>query len=283
MIFCFSQKISIYLPSIKYLYKKQKTEHLGYMAKKDINTIIKETIDSFVTTIIKEGSEYKLQDLDELYGYMWLKPTITSINADIFVDDGEAYIRDNHVPLLFVRNGKGREVSEFIPISISETPTILDNTIAINIDTNTINQIMEFIKANVETLMIMANGKISADDFVSALKIPSYAVTEEKHMITEMATLKSADSNLPMDIWLDEGGLYQGHAPRIKFRASKEQRTTREFSSMLLTNPPTIENYPQHPDIRTRDLELLKQFVVANMDLLLKLANNEIEHNSCQI
>jgi hypothetical protein len=143
------------------------------MAKKDINTIVRETIDSFVATVIKEGSEYKLQDLDELYGYMWLKPNDTNINADIFVDDGEAYIRDNHVPLLFVRNGKGREVSEFIPISISETPTILDNTITINIDTNTINMIMEFIKVNAETLLTMANGKVSADDFVSALKIKS--------------------------------------------------------------------------------------------------------------
>ena len=70
------------------------------MAKKDINTIVRETIDSFVATVIKEGSEYKLQDLDELYGYMWLKTNDTNINADIFVDDGEAYIRDNHVPLL---------------------------------------------------------------------------------------------------------------------------------------------------------------------------------------
>lgn len=250
------------------------------MAKKDINTIVRETIDSFVATVIKEGSEYKLQDLDELYGYMWLKPNDTNINADIFVDDGEAYIRDEHVPLLFVRNGNGRDITEFIPISISETPAILDDSVVINIDTNTINQIMEFIKANAETLLTMANGKISADEFVSALNVPSYAVTEEKHMITEMATLRKADSNLPMDIWLDEGGLYQGHAPRIKFRASKEQRNTREFSSMLLTNPPTIENLPSRYDIKPRDIELLRQFVVANMDLLLKLANSEIDYRT---
>ena len=51
---------------------------------------------------MKEDEEYKMQDLDELYGYMWLKSDVTNINADIFVDDGEAYIRDNHVPLLFV-------------------------------------------------------------------------------------------------------------------------------------------------------------------------------------
>lgn len=122
-----------------------------------------------IKPLLIEGTEYKLQDLDELYGYMWLKPDVTKINADIFVDDGEAYIRDNHVPLLFVRNGIGREITAFIPISISETPTILDTSIVISIDPNIIKQIIAFIKVNTNTLMDMANGKISSDDFVSAL------------------------------------------------------------------------------------------------------------------
>ena len=91
---------------------------------------------------MEEASEYKLQDLDELYGYMWLKLDVTNIDADMFVDDGEAYIRDNHLPLLFVRNGNGREITEFIPISISKTPTILDKDIVIKIDSNVIKQII---------------------------------------------------------------------------------------------------------------------------------------------
>ena len=115
---------------------------------------------------MKEDEEYKMQDLDELYGYMWLKSDVTNINADIFVDDGEAYIRDNHVPLLFVRNGNGREITEFIPISISESPTILDKSIVIKIDLSIIEQISEFIKVNFKTLMALANGKISAENFV---------------------------------------------------------------------------------------------------------------------
>ena len=117
-----------------------------------------------------EASEYKLQDLDELYGYMWLKLDVTNIDADMFVDDGEAYIRDNHLPLLFVRNGNGREITEFIPISISKTPTILDKDIVIKIDSNVIKQIIGFIKVNYETLMALANGKVSVENFVSALR-----------------------------------------------------------------------------------------------------------------
>lgn len=119
---------------------------------------------------MKEGEEYKMQDLDELYGYMWLKPDVTNINVDIFVDDGEAYIRDNHVPLLFVRNGNGREITEFIPISISESPTILDKSIVIKIGSYIIYQIILFIKVNFQTLMALANGKINAENFVSAVK-----------------------------------------------------------------------------------------------------------------
>jgi len=249
------------------------------MSKKSIYKIIKETINDYVSNLIKENIEYKLRDLDELYNYMWLKPNVTNIDVDIFVDDGEAYIRDQHIPLLFVRNGKGREISEFIPISISQTPEILDNNLAIAIDENIIKQVFDFIKVNSKELMDMANGNLNADAFVSAIKIPSY-VTEGKQLIKEMATLRKTDSNLPMDIWVDEGGTYQGHAPRIKFRASREQRNTREFSSMILTNPPTIENYPQHPDINSKDIELLKSFVIMNMDLLLKLANGEIDYRT---
>ena len=119
---------------------------------------------------MEEASEYKLQDLDELYGYMWLKLDVTNIDADMFVDDGEAYIRDNNLPLLFVRNGNGREITEFIPISISKTPTILDKDIVIKIDSNVIKQIIGFIKVNYETLMALANGKVSVENFVSALR-----------------------------------------------------------------------------------------------------------------
>ena len=113
--------------------------------------------------------EYKMQDSAELYGYMWLKPNVTSIEADIFIDDGGAYIRDQHIPLLFVRNGKGKEVTEFIPISISNTPKILDNKLTIAIGKDIINQVFDFIKINTEVLMGMANGNLNAVDFFSTL------------------------------------------------------------------------------------------------------------------
>lgn len=141
------------------------------MKKKGIHPIIQETTNDFVSNLIKEDSEYQLQDLYELYNYMWLKPDVTNIDADIFVDDGEAYIRDQHMPLLFVRNGKGKDIMEFISISISKTPKILDNNLTIAIGENIINQVFDFIKINTAVLMGMANGNLNADEFISVLNI----------------------------------------------------------------------------------------------------------------
>lgn len=250
------------------------------MEDKKINEIVNETVKKFISSVIEENSEYKMRSLDELYGYMWLKPAKTGINADIFVDDGEAYIRDQHVPLIYVRNGYGREITEFIPISISGVPRVLDRTMKINLDMDVLRAIINFIKINRNALLAMADGKIGVNEFSSALKIPSQSVVESKQPINEMATLRRKDSNLPMDIWLDEGATFQGHAPRIKFRASKEQKNTDEFSSMTLTNPPVIENFPRKHNVSTKDIRALREFVIMNMDLLLKLANGEIDYQT---
>ena len=64
-----------------------------------------------------------------------------------------------------------------------------------------------------------------------------------------MATLRSRDSGLPMDTWVDEAQTYQGHAPHIKFRASRDQRTTIEFSIMLITYTTQTEYFPERADI----------------------------------
>lgn len=122
----------------------------------------------------KKSSEYSLQDLDELYGYMWLKSDDTNIDADIFIDDGGAYIRDKHVPLLFLRNGKGRGITEFIPVSISDMPEILDKNMVIKISDYIIKQVFDFIKINKAALLAMANSQIDVEEFASVIKIPSY-------------------------------------------------------------------------------------------------------------
>lgn len=119
---------------------------------------------------ISSDKIYSLIDTDELSEYMWLKPSITSIEYDIFVDDGEAYIRGNHELLLFVRNGKNRSCDIFIPISVSSDPKILDPTLNIIISPEEMNDIYNFIKLNKNLLMKMSNGEILPDEFVNNIK-----------------------------------------------------------------------------------------------------------------
>lgn len=246
-----------------------------------LRKIIKEEVDKAVKAIIRESNEYRMVHYDELLGYLWLKPEFTGLGVDIFVDDGQAYVRDEHIPLLFVRNGYGRETVEFIPISLDENPEILDSSIQVKINSDVLNCIFYFIRENIGLLLDFANGAINAMKFRQMLKVPSFSVVKEgKSRINEMATLHKGDSNLPMDIWIDEGQLYQGHAPRIKFRASKEQRTTREFSSMTLTNPPRLENFPQKHDVSSKDIKILEKFVIDNLEALLLVSDGKMDYTT---
>ena len=251
------------------------------MKKKFINLTEKKLHDIItknIKKIIKEN--YQLDSLDELMEYMWVRPKFTNLNVDIFVDDGGSYLRHNHELLLFVRNGYNNTINEFIPFSVSDNPIILDETIEYNISYDDIFDIQDFIVANVELLNALANREIKQTVFIQSIKIPSYALSENVTLLLEMSTLRKEDTNLPMDIWVDECATFQGHAPRLKFRASREQRTTREYSSMLLTNPPSIENFPKNTPLKKKDIEKLELFVIRNLELLLQLANGEIDFST---
>lgn len=223
---------------------------------------------------------YAYIDSDELMDYMWLKPSDTMLKYDIFVDDSSSYIREEHPLLIFVRNGIGRSCNDFIPISVSNDPKILDVYMGIDIPDKDLYNIRKFIIVNKQLLQKFAMGEMHPDDFVDKLIRPMYVMNEGYVLLTEMATMAPNLTNLPMTIWVDEGATYQGHAPRIKFKASNEQRTTREYSTMTLTNPPTIENLPKKKNISNKDIEKLKQFVINNLENLLKLANGEIDYRT---
>ena len=237
-----------------------------------LKQIVSETIESFIR---KEVYSYKLQDIDKLYEYMRLDKEQTGLNNEILVDDCKSYKRDKHPLLIFVQNAD----KEYVPISVAKQPKILDKDIQLKISRGDIEKIKKFVSINVDLIQDFSNEKISVANFIKLItKIDKNMIKEDKSIITEMATLRKNISGLPMDLWLDDNKLYEPHAPRVKFRASNEQRNTRQFSSMLITNPNQIENMPSRPTIRERDINILKQFVVANRDLLLALANKEINY-----
>ncbi len=243
------------------------------ISKNEIKLLIKEAIRRFLG---KDNGEFN----DELIEYMWLRPSKTGIPVDIFVDDGGAYKRNGHPLLLLARNGYTRADADFIPFVVSKHPVIYFHKSHYNISYNEIFQIQEFITSHLSLLRQLANNKISQVDFFNAIREKKELFLENVQIIEEMSTLKAKDSHLPMDIWVDEGETFLGHAPRIKFRASKEQRTTREFSSMLITDPTVIKNFPPNSPLSKKDIQCLQNFVINNQSLLLRLAHGEIDYET---
>ena len=240
---------------------------------------INEIVNKVVDKVIKENiNSYSLQDIEELMEYLYIKPSLSGLNVDLYVDDGGSYIRNEHCLLVFISNGINNKQS-FIPISVERQPKILDKTIEIKLSMSELNKVFRFISKYRSLLSKLANDEINQITFINLLKTNNLKEKKKKSsLLNEMATLKPKDSNLPMVIWLDQNNLFQGHAPRIKFQASKEQRTTRDFSTMTLTKPPVIENLPKKCDISNKDIEKLYNFVSKNFDLLLSLSRGEIDY-----
>lgn len=121
---------------------------------------------------VSYNERYELIDPEELTEYMWLKPSVTFLKYDIFVDDGGAYIRGNHPLLIFVRNGVGRECDDFIPISVSNDPKILNVNMGINISVEDMFEIKQFIINNRQLLIDFSNSRMLPDKFVESLRLP---------------------------------------------------------------------------------------------------------------
>lgn len=241
-------------------------------------TITEEKLKSIIASTIKEvlNEGYRLGE-DELMEFLWLKPELTGLNVDIFVDDGHSYQRNQHRMFLLVRNGYDKSVMSFIPISISENPKILDRNSRLRVTYNDLFKVSRFIRENISIIRDLADSKITHIEFWNNIKPFKEKVDEAAKVITEMTRLLPQEINLPMEIWVDEIGSHKAHAPRLKFKASSEQTTSREFSTMTLTNPPQVENLPKKSLLRTKDINKLKKFVVDNLELLFSLYNGKLD------
>lgn len=111
-----------------------------------------------------------MDSIEDLLEYMWLRPNVTHLNIDVFVDDGQSYVRHGHELLLYARNGYGREVDEFVPFSVSQTPKVLDDTMDLKISYEDVHGVQDFIVANLETLQALADRNVSQMSFVQTIR-----------------------------------------------------------------------------------------------------------------
>lgn len=206
--------------------------------------------------------------MEELIEYMWLRPKITKLKVDIFVDDGLSYIRHNHNLILLARNGYDKYANGFIPILVSENPIILDKSIEYNITYEDIFSIQDFIVDNLHSLQALANKEISHTTFIRTIKTHSEVLNQGEISPTEMQIFEINATNLPFRLWVGNGVITQGHHPALKFRADYKQKSISEYASISLTNPPRMENIPQSSPLNEKDIKKIEDFVISNINSL---------------
>ena len=113
---------------------------------------------------------YNLKDYDEVMEYVWCKPELTGLPVDLFADDGGSYKMHKHLPLVMVRNGYSDMVGEFIPLSISDNPIVLDRKMEIAITPEELKDVKTFIRMNKEGLLKLANDEIVNTDFLHSIR-----------------------------------------------------------------------------------------------------------------
>lgn len=112
---------------------------------------------------------YVLHDIEELMEYLYVRPALSGLNVDVYVDDSGSYIRNNHPLLLFVSNGIGVKNS-FIPFTIERNPKILTCLDHINISSIEISNIKRFISQNFKAIIDLSNDSIRQIDFIKQIQ-----------------------------------------------------------------------------------------------------------------
>lgn len=225
--------------------------------------------------ITEKQFEYILKKIDKVCNYyeidddtfeniMWYRKEMTSLPFEIGIL--ESVIDDkNQFPLLFYKDNN--DIIQTIAVSYNPK---LNNKPNLTVKQKQI--LYSFVKNNVETLYLVSHGTIDTMQCLSSLDFNCNHV-----VLKESPTLNHNTSGLPTDLWLDAAQEYKkgGHGPRIKFKDGASNKT-REFKTMTISDNPEIINNNTTINLKQKDINLIKKFVLKNKDLLLLLINGEI-------
>jgi len=112
-------------------------------------------------------------------------------------------------------------------------------------------------------------------DYEEGIKF--YERTHKKYIaeVMEMTLLRKHETGLPVNIWVYEGGPYNRNEnlKRIEFQVDKsDQPNFNSMVPMFISENPTT-NYEPGIDLSQNDIDLVKKFVILNLDILYKLGD----------
>lgn len=246
------------------------------MKKKII--LAKSDIEKMVVECVKEiQEENKDVPTDNLFEYFRLRPSDTGLNVNIFIDDSAAYRRNGH-PLWVYTQNDYNDISNVIAIDVESSNQIVLSPKNIGVSFADYQKVLKYINQNRELIIRLADGVIDHLEYEEKqTPIRDNISMNREQTLYEMATLSPQKSGLPTILWLDEGVPSQ-HGPRIKFKASAEQHLSNDFSSMSICSNPVVYNMPAKASLRKKDIERIRNFVIANSELLLSLSCGKIKY-----
>lgn len=230
------------------------------------------------------------------YGYSVSTP------VDVMLDESQCYITYNHPLWLYFKNGYTGDSDWLLLVITKYTCYVPLHNYDLKIAPLHFLQLCNFVKKFYSLIEGLANKEIDYEDFSSAVRgIRSldymymnenqilYQKHQFSHHINEMAKVSTERTGLPREIWVDNGRIWfheTKHGPRLKFeepvtkiKDSKKWPSipyAKEGEHKVDKNTPIedIHVLAEENDLKnisTEDLNHLKYFVRANIDLLLTM------------
>jgi len=104
---------------------------------------------------------------------------------------------------------------------------------------------------------------------------------ENKRHLGEMSNLSKKTSELPVNLWLDDDGTWmttKHKDMRLKFQGDKGNYINRYnmLPMSISDEPEVLVKNPKNLELSEKEINLIKKWVILNLDLLIKLSNQEI-------
>ena len=99
---------------------------------------------------------------------------------------------------------------------------------------------------------------------------------EDKFAIQEMANFRGSTFNLPVNIWID-GPREMKHGKRIKVQNNYSTNfMVGDLISLTIEDNPRLGKTAKKVQIKTKDIEIIKRWIVENKQVLLRYSNGEL-------
>ena len=230
---------------------------------------------------------------EEMYNYYRLSSDATKIPVDIWFDDCKSYIMNEHPLWLYFMNGYSREISEFIPINISDNPEILISNPDLNIDEYDLESIRQFIITFKNELTLVANDELTNYKFALFVRIKNkgkpikwrgyddfekYKEEGSLEELMEYYKLSPNVTNIPVEIWFDNCKSYvrHNHLLWLYFRNSYTIDVG-DFIPISISREPQIMINNSKINIDEDIILKIKEFIIRYREELVLVANDKMK------